>query len=665
MENNMKKLIFILLIISNGIQAAPLGNGFTYQGELIESGQPATGVYTFNVHFYDSPVNGFLIDSNLNITTNVENGLFNLDLDISDGPFQGAEIWIELELVIFIRGVGTNETLLPRQLITNAPYAIQSKYVGDGGVSTLSINNNAVTTSKLADSSITNSKMAVSSVNSSNIINETIDTDDIKNGTIMAVDVNSSSIQQRITGTCSAGSSIRSIDESGMVTCEPDSVGNSGWELTGNSGTNSATNFIGTTDNQPVIVKVNNKQVIKIGEANNQMPGLNHMNVVLGSVGSSIDQFAGSKLENAMILGGSNNAVLTLTASDSSVNSVVVGGNGNFIKDANEAIIVGGANSVINKLGYRSAIVAGAGNSINSSYSFASGFGSRVDHDGGWVWNDQSSFNTADSYATTAENQFIIRAEGGFGLGTNAPASQMHIKGQGRTFGVLMDEVVLTVEPKQTTGDVSLAINRLDSTKESALAFTTNKSPDFDVRSVNGSALDFNSYESGSASFMMRINDSITNRIDFNTNLEPQSDNIFDIGSSSFKFANMYATTMIANNFAQTSDRRLKENINNLNYGLSEILNIKPVSYQMINDGKDTVHLGLIAQEVELIIPEIVNKADDKNQTRSMRYAELVPVLIKATQEQQMLIDQQNKQIIELQLLVNKLIKKDSKKRSL
>jgi len=659
MEKNMKKIITCLLIlVHTGLLAFPQGNSFTYQGELIESGQPANGTYTFNVHFYDSATNGNLIDSNLNIITNVENGLFNFDLDISDSPFVGEEVWIELEVVIFIRGVGTNETLLPRQLITNVPYAIQSKYVGESGVSTSSINNNAVTESKLASASVTNSKLSIDSVNSSNIINESIDTDDIKNGTIVAADVNTTSVQQRITGTCSAGSSIRSISENGMVTCEPDSVGSgSGWELTGNAGTDPLTNFIGTTDNQPLIVKVNNKQVMKAEIANNQMAGLNHMNVVLGSADSSISQFSGSKLENSLILGGSNNAVLTLDASGSSLNSAVMGGTGNFIKGANESIIVGGANSAIDKLGYRSAIVSGTGSLINSRYSFASGFGSTINHDGGWVWNDFSSGSTSDSLGTTDKNQFIIRAEGGLGLGTNTPASPMHIKGQGKTFGALTDEVVLTVEPKMTADDVSLSINRLDSTNEAALAFTTNKAPDFDIRSVNGSSLDFNSYQSGIAQFMMRINDSGTNRIDFNTNLEPQTDNVFDIGSSSYRFAAFHATNINSTNPVNvTSDKRLKDNISDLDYGLTEILNLKPVSYRLINDNNNKKHLGLIAQEVEMLIPEIVNKANDEKQTRSMRYTELVPVLIKATQEQQVLIDQQNQQIKELKMLVSNLI---------
>ena len=51
--------------------------------------------------------------------------------------------------------------------------------------------------------------------------------------------------------------------------------------------------------------------------------------------------------------------------------------------------------------------------------------------------------------------------------------------------------------------------------------------------------------------------------------------------------------------------------------------------------------MGLIAQEVQSVIKELVHTADDENKTLSVSYTELIPVLIKAIQEQQVIIESQ------------------------
>lgn len=58
--------------------------------------------------------------------------------------------------------------------------------------------------------------------------------------------------------------------------------------------------------------------------------------------------------------------------------------------------------------------------------------------------------------------------------------------------------------------------------------------------------------------------------------------------------------------------------------------------------------MGLIAQGVQKIIPEIISVADNEEQTLSLSYTELIPVTIKAIQEQQEIIDAQAKEIYEL-----------------
>jgi hypothetical protein len=90
--------------------------------------------------------------------------------------------------------------------------------------------------------------------------------------------------------------------------------------------------------------------------------------------------------------------------------------------------------------------------------------------------------------------------------------------------------------------------------------------------------------------------------------------------------------------FDGPSDIRLKHDIAPLIYGLDAIKALSPVSYAMNDDVSNTTRLGLIGQEVREVIPELVGK-DPETDMLSMRYLELIPVLIKAIQEQQAQIE--------------------------
>jgi hypothetical protein len=84
------------------------------------------------------------------------------------------------------------------------------------------------------------------------------------------------------------------------------------------------------------------------------------------------------------------------------------------------------------------------------------------------------------------------------------------------------------------------------------------------------------------------------------------------------------------------SDERLKENITDIPYGLAEVKQLQPKKYSMITGGEGQV--GLIAQEVETIIPELVTTSGEANM-KSLSYGNLNAVLIKAIQEQQTIIE--------------------------
>jgi hypothetical protein len=89
--------------------------------------------------------------------------------------------------------------------------------------------------------------------------------------------------------------------------------------------------------------------------------------------------------------------------------------------------------------------------------------------------------------------------------------------------------------------------------------------------------------------------------------------------------------------WSQLSDRRTKKDIQQITNGLYIVDNLKPVRYHMNNDAEDSeLRLGLIAQEVEPFIPEVIDKYNTEefpNGVLSVRYTDIIPVLIAAIKD--------------------------------
>lgn len=80
------------------------------------------------------------------------------------------------------------------------------------------------------------------------------------------------------------------------------------------------------------------------------------------------------------------------------------------------------------------------------------------------------------------------------------------------------------------------------------------------------------------------------------------------------------------------SDSRLKKNIKPIHYGLNAIMSLNPITYQWKDQNRgNQVELGLVADDVLKIIPELVGTTKDKYLT--MDYARLTPILIEALKE--------------------------------
>lgn len=100
------------------------------------------------------------------------------------------------------------------------------------------------------------------------------------------------------------------------------------------------------------------------------------------------------------------------------------------------------------------------------------------------------------------------------------------------------------------------------------------------------------------------------------------------------------------------SDSRYKKDVANLNKSLDKVLKMRGITYKWKQDEfpdrvfDDKRHVGLIAQEVEELFPEMV--MTDAAGYKSVDYGRLTPVLVEAIKEQQ-------KQIDELRTMINQL----------
>jgi hypothetical protein len=140
------------------------------------------------------------------------------------------------------------------------------------------------------------------------------------------------------------------------------------------------------------------------------------------------------------------------------------------------------------------------------------------------------------------------------------------------------------------------------------------------------------------------------------------------------------AGVLYANGTIQSSDRRIKKEINDLAYGLSFIKRLRPVSYYKLNpqdypqelkdkfypngnvrqvasEDYNKLQVGFIAQEVKAVIDEIDAENNivsiDEDGFHRMDYEKIVVPLVKAVQEQQEQIDELRAQIKSLIAIQN------------
>jgi hypothetical protein len=209
------------------------------------------------------------------------------------------------------------------------------------------------------------------------------------------------------------------------------------WQLGGNAGTTPGSSFLGTSDNQPLELRVNNTTALKLqpsvwgasvaagGSATASgvtAVSMGYNTIASGSGAVALGEVTTASGDYATAMGSNTRA--TNTCATAMGTNTLAGGVASTAMGRNTKAL--GSSSV--SMGLWS--TASGANSLAGGYScaaagsssFALGYYAFADHGYSFVWCDGSSGTSGDMH-TTADNQFLIGATGGVGINTNNPGT--------------------------------------------------------------------------------------------------------------------------------------------------------------------------------------------------------------------------------------------------
>ncbi len=118
--------------------------------------------------------------------------------------------------------------------------------------------------------------------------------------------------------------------------------------------------------------------------------------------------------------------------------------------------------------------------------------------------------------------------------------------------------------------------------------------------------------------------------------------------STRYTFFPSTANMTVQGTITQNSDARTKENVVEISDCISKVKSMRGVYYNRTDFNTDVTKVGVIAQEVEAVLPELVLESPETG-LKSVAYSELTSVLINAIKEQQEIIEDLKTRITKLE----------------
>ncbi|HED66574.1 MAG TPA: hypothetical protein ENJ09_13590 [Planctomycetes bacterium] len=354
---------------------------------------------------------------------------------------------------------------------------------------------------------------------------------------------------------------------------------------------------------------------------------------------------------------------------DLGVRAVAVGGSYNYVDAADAGVFCGSGNV---NIGYTSVILGGTGNQVAARWSLAAGRSALAYHDGTFVWAGESSSVTSPvPYVSTAPGQFLIRAEGGVGIGTNAPLADLHVQGTdialpaaatslesiavedqdailglySNTAGNFGSGIVLGEVDAVGLVDKWALVRKTGSTRDLVLTFGSgaayNVNPtlftfadegDLRIGSSAGAELSLadGSIVQGAGDLSVSAAGQV--RVENTLFVESTTARVgIGISAPGFKLhVNGSAGKPGGGSWSVASDARLKKNVAELDGALEKLLRLRGVTFEYIDPESinelSGTQTGMIAQEVAEVFPGWVEEGPDGYLRLSIRGFEALAV---------------------------------------
>ncbi len=581
---------------------------FTYQGKLTDGGGPANGNYDFHFELFDAAASGNQLGGTMTRTNvAVAGGVFTVALDFAPcaNCFSGGDRF--LEVAVKPAGAQSYTTLTPRQPVTSNPYALRSLNAAQAdGLSAACV------------SCIVSAQ--IGSVNASAVTGE-LPAQSIPPG-------NTNYIQNSATQQTSAN-----------------------FNISGN-GAIGGTLGIGTATPAGVLHARGVSPVRILGDPTT-LAGSESVDFFARSSTFSSD-LGGMRIQRQGGSGDIDTSLWAAAVGNPASEKMRVLGNGKVgigTASPTAALEVSGTGGV--KITSAPATLA-----LNDSNSHIQSF------------LTQSGNGDLSFFAGTLLGgaSLVMKGNAGnVGIGTSAPEAKLHVEGGSGT-GV-------TAVTARVSGSFSTGL-RGESDAGSGVEGTSTSFSGVRGSSTDGIGVAGNSVSSFGVSGSSSNGDGVNGFSSGGNGVKGTSASHFGIAGYTTNGTGVYGDNNNSNSNGHAgyfngrvgitgnltvngqlfnpSDVRLKQQIRPLEYGLAELLRLRPVTWKWNTQPDGPRQMGMVAQDVEAIVPELVYHDADPNQPLAMNYIGLVPIMVRAVQDQQQQITQQQQRIVRQQEMLEK-----------